>query len=104
MSDHRGLDPSFGTEKMAMDPHRHAGHDRSVTPDELELDRGRSRKGRSEGRLHGGESVGPKVSGELIATAAHAAGAATTPSCSFWLRFEWQFALGAVVWIVHDVL
>lgn len=51
------------------------------------------------------ESVGPKVSGELIKTAFYAVGAATLGIMFYiWLRFEWQFALGAVVSIVHDVL
>ena len=35
------------------------------------------------------ESVGPKVSGELI---------------HIWLRFEWQFSLGAVAALFHDVI
>lgn len=51
------------------------------------------------------ESVGPKVSGELIRTALYAVGAATLGIMVYiWLRFEWQFALGAVVALVHDVL
>ncbi|MCJ7874571.1 protein translocase subunit SecF [Phaeobacter sp. J2-8] len=51
------------------------------------------------------ESVGPKVSGELIQTAAIAVVLAIGAVLIYiWLRFEWQFALGAVVALVHDVI
>ncbi len=50
------------------------------------------------------ESVGPKVSGELIQSAVLAVVAATLAIVVYiWLRFEWQFALGAMVALVHDV-
>ncbi|MCH2163092.1 MAG: protein translocase subunit SecF [Marinovum sp.] len=51
------------------------------------------------------ESVGPKVSGELIQTAAIAVVLAIGAVLIYiWLRFEWQFALGAVAALVHDVV
>ena len=51
------------------------------------------------------ESVGPKVSGELIQTAVIAVLLAIGAVLVYiWLRFEWQFALGAVVALVHDVI
>ena len=51
------------------------------------------------------ESVGPKVSGELIRTAAIAVALAIGAVLVYiWLRFEWQFAVGAVVALVHDVV
>ncbi|KAJ54569.1 preprotein translocase subunit SecF [Actibacterium mucosum KCTC 23349] len=51
------------------------------------------------------ESVGPKVSGELVMTAIYAVLAAIGAVLVYiWLRFEWQFALGAVAALVHDVL
>ncbi|RFP87573.1 protein translocase subunit SecF [Rhodobacteraceae bacterium 63075] len=51
------------------------------------------------------ESVGPKVSGELIQTAAIAVLLAIGAVLIYiWLRFEWQFAVGAVAALVHDVL
>ena len=51
------------------------------------------------------ESVGPKVSGELIRTAAIAVMLAIGAVLVYiWLRFEWQFALGAVAALVHDVV
>ncbi len=51
------------------------------------------------------ESVGPKVSGELVQTAVLAVVLAIGAVLIYiWLRFEWQFALGAVVALVHDVI
>jgi len=51
------------------------------------------------------ESVGPKVSGEMIQTAVIAVIAAIGAVLIYiWLRFEWQFALGAVIALVHDVI
>ncbi|MEL6522386.1 MAG: protein translocase subunit SecF [Pseudomonadota bacterium] len=50
------------------------------------------------------ESVGPEVSGELIQTAAIAVLLAIIAVLVYiWLRFEWQFSLGAVAALVHDV-
>jgi preprotein translocase subunit SecF len=51
------------------------------------------------------ESVGPTVSGELIVTAIIAVVLAIGAVLVYiWLRFEWQFALGAVVALIHDVI
>ncbi|WP_417713170.1 protein translocase subunit SecF [Pseudophaeobacter arcticus] len=51
------------------------------------------------------ESVGPKVSGELVQTAMLSVVLAIGAVLIYiWLRFEWQFALGAVVALVHDVV
>ncbi|MBM9594921.1 protein translocase subunit SecF [Roseitranquillus sediminis] len=51
------------------------------------------------------ESVGPKVSGELIRTAFIAVGAAMILILIYiWLRFEWQFSVGAVAALFHDVI
>jgi preprotein translocase subunit SecF len=51
------------------------------------------------------ESVGPKVSRELIQTAVIAVVLAIGAVLVYiWLRFEWQFAIGAVAALVHDVL
>ncbi|MFO7806128.1 MAG: protein translocase subunit SecD, partial [Paracoccaceae bacterium] len=50
------------------------------------------------------ESVGPKVSGELIQAAVIAIALAIGAVLVYiWLRFEWQFAVGAVIALVHDV-
>lgn len=50
------------------------------------------------------DSVGPKVSGELIWAAIMAVcGALVAIVFYIWLRFEWQFAVGAIVALIHDV-
>ncbi len=51
------------------------------------------------------ESVGPKVSGELVTTAFLAVGASMVAILFYiWLRFEWQFSVGAVAALFHDVI
>jgi preprotein translocase subunit SecF len=51
------------------------------------------------------ESVGPKVSGELIQTAILAVLTAMAAILVYiWLRFEWQFSIGAVAALIHDVV
>jgi len=51
------------------------------------------------------ESVGPKVSGELVQSAILAVVAALAAVLFYiWLRFEWQFALGAVAALLHDIV
>jgi preprotein translocase SecF subunit len=51
------------------------------------------------------EFVGPKVSGELVEAAVLAVLTAVVAMLFYiWLRFEWQFSLGAVAALVHDVI
>ncbi|MBF9031365.1 protein translocase subunit SecF [Rhodobacterales bacterium HKCCE3408] len=51
------------------------------------------------------ESVGPTVSGELVRTAFIAVGLSVAAMLVYiWLRFEWQFSVGAVVALIHDVM
>ncbi len=51
------------------------------------------------------EVVGPKVSGELVQAGVLAVSLAILSVLVYvWLRFEWQFAVGAVMSLVHDVL
>ncbi|MBL9054983.1 MAG: protein translocase subunit SecF [Rhodobacteraceae bacterium] len=51
------------------------------------------------------ESVGPKVSSELIWMALLAVGAGAVGIWVYvWVRFEWQFAVGTVAALVHDVV
>tara|TARA_R110002096_G_scaffold433101_1_gene651211 strand:+ start:7741 stop:8718 length:978 start_codon:yes stop_codon:yes gene_type:complete len=56
-------------------------------------------------KVAGVESVGPKVSGELVWTSLMALAATSAGVLVYiWLRFEWQFALGGVLALLHDVL
>jgi len=57
-----------------------------------------------DARIDGVDSVSGKVSGELKWTALKALGfAAIAISIYIWYRFEWQFGVGALVSLVHDV-
>jgi preprotein translocase subunit SecF len=50
------------------------------------------------------ESVGPKVSGELLWSAIMAMAATSIGIMIYmWIRFEWQYGLGAVLALLHDV-
>jgi preprotein translocase subunit SecF len=50
------------------------------------------------------ESVGPKVSGELVYTSVLAVAVTSIGIMLYiWMRFEWQFALGGVLALLHDV-
>lgn len=100
------FDPGFG-------PDRHVAQIRigttndtgSVTPEELNRIESALRAVDPNVTFAAVESVGPKVSDELIKTALYAVGAATIGILFYiWLRFEWQFAVGAVTALVHDVL
>ncbi len=51
------------------------------------------------------EVVGPKVSGELVVDGTIAVLVALALMLFYiWIRFEWQFSLGAVIALVHDVV
>jgi len=51
------------------------------------------------------ELVGPKVGGELIEAGIWAVCLSILAiSVYIWFRFEWQFAIGAMVALIHDVL
>ncbi|MGV1757748.1 protein translocase subunit SecDF [Rhizobium sp. A22-96] len=51
------------------------------------------------------EVVGPAVSGEITTTASLAVLAALIAILVYiWLRFEWQFAVGAIIATLHDVI
>ena len=51
------------------------------------------------------EVVGPKVSGELIKSGVIAIVVAVFAMLIYiWFRFEWQFSLGAVLALIHDVI
>jgi preprotein translocase subunit SecF len=58
-----------------------------------------------DARIDGVDSVSGKVSGELGWTAFKALGLASIAiSIYIWIRFEWQFGVGALISLVHDVL
>jgi len=99
------FDPSFGAEKhVAMVRVQAQKGQQSITPQTVNEIEGALRKVDSHVRFTSVESVGPKVSGELIETAILAVLASIAAIVFYiWLRFEWQFALGAVTALIHDV-
>ncbi len=51
------------------------------------------------------ENVGPKVSSELLESSIIAISLALTAMLFYiWVRFEWQFSLGSIVALFHDVV
>ena len=51
------------------------------------------------------ENVGPKVSGELLKSGIIAISVSLAVMLFYiWIRFEWQFSLGAILALFHDVL
>lgn len=60
--------------------------------------------GHPDVRIDGVDSVSGKVSGELFRTGMLALGLAMVAiSLYIWIRFEWQFGVGALFSLVHDV-
>jgi len=51
------------------------------------------------------ENVGPKVSSELLRSGIMAIGLSLLAMLIYiWIRFEWQFSIGAILALFHDVL
>ena len=51
------------------------------------------------------ENVGPKVSGELLKSGLLAISLSLAAMLFYiWIRFEWQFSLGAISALIHDVI
>ena len=51
------------------------------------------------------ENVGPKVSAELLKSGVIAIALSLTAMLFYiWIRFEWQFSLGAILALFHDVI
>ena len=51
------------------------------------------------------ENVGPKVSNELLRAGLLAISLSLAAMLFYiWIRFEWQFSLGAIIALIHDVI
>ena len=100
------FDPSFGTEKnVAMIRIEARSGDEAVTQDTVNAVQAALQGHDPALTIQSVESVGPKVSGELIWSAVLAVVGATAAIMIYiWLRFEWQFSLGAAVAEIHDVI
>ena len=100
------FDPSFGENRhVAMIRIQAQAGEESVTPEMVAAVEAALQTIAADMTFPSVESVGPKVSGELIATALIAVGASLAAILIYiWLRFEWQFSVGAIAALVHDVL
>ncbi|MEE3316554.1 MAG: protein translocase subunit SecF [Pseudomonadota bacterium] len=100
------FDPSFGPDKNVAQIRIQAQDEvESITPETIAAVEGALQTIDPAITFPSVESVGPKVSGELIKTAVMAVVLAIGAVLFYiWLRFEWQFALGAVAALVHDVM
>ncbi|MFN3970757.1 MAG: protein translocase subunit SecF [Gemmobacter sp.] len=100
------FDPTFGPERnVAMIRIQAQDGQEAVTPEMIAAVEGALQAIDPAITFPSVESVGPKVSGELIWSAILSVIGATGAILIYiWLRFEWQFAVGAVVALVHDVL
>ncbi len=100
------FDPSFGENRhVAMIRIQAQAGEESVTPEMIAVVEAALQTIATDMTFPSVESVGPKVSGELIATALIAVGASLAAILIYiWLRFEWQFSVGAIAALVHDVL
>ena len=100
------FDPSFGADKhVAMIRVQAQEGQESVAADTVNLIETALQEVDSSIRFTSVESVGPKVSGELIQTAFIAVGVSLAAILFYiWLRFEWQFSVGAVAALFHDVV
>jgi preprotein translocase subunit SecD len=99
------FDPTFGPEEnVAMLRIQAQDETESVTPETIAAVEAALQLAVPDIQFTSVESVGPKVSGELIKTAVLAVALAIGAVLVYiWMRFEWQFAVGAVIALVHDV-
>lgn len=100
------FDPAFGAERnVAMIRIQAQAGTESVTPAQLDAVLAALQGVDPSLRFTAVESVGPKVSGELVRSAVLAVVLALAAVLFYiWLRFEWQFSVGAVAALVHDVV
>ena len=100
------FDPGFGADRhVAMIRVQAQEGQEAATTDTIETIEAALQSVSPDIKFTSVESVGPKVSGELIQTAFLAVGGALAAILIYiWLRFEWQFSVGAVVALFHDVV
>ena len=99
------FDPSFRADQhVAALRISSADKTEAVTPAQLEAVKAALVKMDPQLKVVSSETVGPKVSGELVKSSIIALVVTSLSIMGYlWLRFEWQFALGGVLALLHDV-
>ena len=99
------FDPNFAPDQhVAMIRISSAEKDEAVSEEALNQVRAALVKADPDLRVVAEETVGPKVSGELVWTSVLAVGITSIAIMGYiWMRFEWQMALGGVLALLHDV-
>ncbi len=100
------FDPTFREDQhVAMVRIEAQEGEEAITPDKIAAIEGALRAVDPAITFPSVESVGPKVSAELIWAALMAVVAGSLGIWVYvWLRFEWQFAVGTVAALIHDVI
>lgn len=99
------FDPSFRADQhVAMIRISAADKGEAVAPEALEAVKAALTVAEPDIKFVSEETVGPKVSGELIYTSIMAVAVTSVGIMLYlWVRFEWQFAVGGVLALLHDV-
>ncbi len=99
------FDPNFAPDQhVAMIRVSSEDSAEAVPEDTLNLVRAALVKADPDLKVVAEETVGPKVSGELVWTSVLAVAITSVAIMAYiWVRFEWQMALGAVLALLHDV-
>ena len=99
------FDPNFRPDQhVAMIRVSAAEQDEALSPELLAEVKAALVKVDPQLRVVAEETVGPKVSSELVWTSVIAVAVTSIAIMAYiWLRFEWQMALGGVLALLHDV-
>jgi len=99
------FDPNFGPDQhVAMIRVSSEAKDQAVDPEAIIAVKAALVKADPDLKVTAEETVGPKVSGELVQTSIIAVAVTSLAIMAYiWMRFEWQMALGGVLALLHDV-
>jgi preprotein translocase subunit SecF len=99
------FDPAFGADQHVASIRISAEEGDQLTEAQLDAVRGALVAMEPGLTVISTETVGPKVSGELVTSSLLAVAVTSLGILAYiWMRFEWQFAVGGVVALLHDVI
>lgn len=99
------FDPAFGADQHVASIRLSAAEGDQLTEAELASIRAALVAMEPSLKVISVETVGPKVSGELVTSSLLAVAVTSLGILAYiWMRFEWQFAVGGVVALLHDVI